>query len=71
MLILRSLKLQKLDDFVLPKLQYVDLSQNLLKTVKACLAMFKHSPYLEMIKLQDNPVTSKPSYRSKVLASFW
>lgn len=68
-LILRSLKLQKLDDFVLPKLQYVDLSQNLLKTVKACLAMFKHSPYLEMIKLQDNPVTSKPSYRSKVIGN--
>jgi hypothetical protein len=65
-LILRSIKLQKLDDFVLPKLQYVDLSKNMLKTVKACVAMFKHSPFLEVIKLQDNPVTRKLSYRSKV-----
>lgn len=65
-LILRSLQLQKLEDFVLPKLQYVDLAHNLIKTVKSCLSMFKHSPFLEVVKLQHNPVTAKVTYRPKV-----
>lgn len=68
-LILRGLKLQKLDDFNLPNLQYCDLANNEIRTVKMCLAMFKRSPYLEIIKLMDNPVAKKPTYRKKLIGN--
>eukprot|EP01087_Luapelamoeba_hula_P021301 TRINITY_DN741_c0_g1_i1.p1 TRINITY_DN741_c0_g1~~TRINITY_DN741_c0_g1_i1.p1 ORF type:complete len:1692 (+),score=255.49 TRINITY_DN741_c0_g1_i1:147-5222(+) len=68
-LIIRGAGLKKVDDFNIPKLQYLDLSENAIEDAKTLLVMLKKSPYIESIKMKGNPVAFKNTYRGKVIGN--
>jgi len=68
-LIMRDMGIKKVDEFNLPNLQYVDLSKNQIGSVKSCINMLKNSPYVEIIKFEENPVAQLPNYRQKIIAN--
>ncbi|KAL6062169.1 hypothetical protein QOT17_012420 [Balamuthia mandrillaris] len=68
-LVLRGVGIKKLDSFLLPKLQFCDLSRNNIQEVAVCVTFLKNSPYIEDLQLCGNPVASKPNYRQRIIGN--
>lgn len=57
---MRNTGLKDLSEFkVLPKLKYIDFSKNKISDLNALVKMLSRSPFLEVVRMSENPVCDK------------
>lgn len=70
-LVLRNLGLSSLGDKLkLPNLRYLDVSHNHLADLKAFLDFLARSPKLEVLSMNNNPISLLPDVLDKVTLAF-